>query len=114
VTTSLASAAAIEECLGASLAPLAVAGHSVGELAAMACAGALDAETTLRLVHRRGALMADASSKVDGSMAAILGLELDILEEVCATVSEEVGQHVQVANVNAPGQVVLSGARTAL
>src|SRR5438445_13385817 len=56
VATSLASLATIEECLGGRSQPLAVAGHSVGELAAMACAGALDTETALRLVHRRGAL----------------------------------------------------------
>ncbi len=114
VTTSLATAAAIEECMGQSIPAVAVAGHSVGELAAMVCAGAIEAETALRLVHRRGALIAEACSKVDGSMAAVFGLEPDILEPICAAASSEIGCHVQVANLNAPGQVVLSGERAAL
>jgi [acyl-carrier-protein] S-malonyltransferase len=62
----------------------------------------------------RGRLMADASALVDGSMSAVLGLDDSTLEALCIQASEETGTIVQVANLNSPGQVVLSGHRRAL
>ena len=93
--------------------PVICAGHSLGELSALTVAGALPFEAGLRLVRRRGELMKRAGELAPGGMAAILGLEIQALETVCAQASspEEV---VQVANDNCPGQVVLSGARPAL
>lgn len=114
VATSLAAAAVLEETLGAyPPSALAVAGHSVGELTAVCWAGALDLETTLRLVCERGRLMGRDSVASNGSMAAVLGLDEALLVEICreASTAEAV---VQIANVNAPGQIVVSGERRAL
>ena len=98
---------------GRGLQPVFCAGHSLGELSALTVAGALSFDAGLRLVRRRGELMKRAGELAPGGMAAILGLEIQALEAVCAQASspEEV---VQVANDNCPGQVVLSGARPAL
>ena len=83
------------------------AGHSVGEYAALLTAGALTFEAGLWAVRRRGELMASASERSPGTMAAILGLPLDIVEEMCAAASA-VG-FVEVANENGPRQTVISG-----
>lgn len=93
--------------------PAALAGHSLGELSALAAAGALSFEAGLRLVRRRGELMKQAGEKSPGGMAAVLGLDIPTLDGVCqaATRGDEV---VQVANDNCPGQVVISGARAAV
>jgi [acyl-carrier-protein] S-malonyltransferase len=90
-----------------------VAGHSMGELSALTASGALTFEDGLRLVETRGRLMKLAGEKSPGGMAAILGLDIPILEQICdeASAGNEV---VQVANDNCPGQVVLSGSRAAL
>ncbi|WP_374763992.1 ACP S-malonyltransferase [Yunchengibacter salinarum] len=89
-----------------------VAGHSLGEYTALAAAGSLDLATTARLLKRRGQAMQKAVPVGEGAMAAILGLELGIVEEVCETVQ---GRGVCVAaNDNAPGQVVISGHRDAV
>lgn len=90
-----------------------VAGHSMGELSALVAAGALNYREALRLVRRRGELMKRAGEVSPGGMAAILGLDIPTLEEICAQASTP-GEIVQVANDNCPGQVVISGARTAL
>ncbi|MBI4494272.1 MAG: ACP S-malonyltransferase [Chloroflexi bacterium] len=90
------------------------AGHSVGEYAALVAAGALEAEHALDLVHHRARLMAEACAAVDGTMAAVLGLEASALVPLCTQASAETGQSVEVANLNAPDQVVLSGARPAV
>ena len=82
-----------------------VAGHSVGEYAAVSVAGAYSAEDTMRLVLRRGREMA---AMTEGTMAAVLGLDGDAVEAVCAVVRGG-GGVVVVANLNAPGQVVISG-----
>jgi [acyl-carrier-protein] S-malonyltransferase len=84
----------------------AAAGHSLGELAALAAAGVLERDDALRLVVLRGKLMAEAD--VAGSMLALLGATEEDTEVVATTAG------VTVANDNAPGQVVLSGPRTAL
>ncbi len=117
VAVSLAAAEALRERLaqgGARIDPICCAGHSVGELAALAFSGATGAADALRLVAARGRLMADASAVADGSMAAVLGMEEAALVEVCSRASAETGATVQVANLNAPGQVVISGNRRAL
>ncbi len=93
--------------------PLFVAGHSLGQLSALTAAGALSFADGLRLVRKRGELMKLAGERNPGGMAAILGLDISTLDRVCAEASttEEI---VQVANDNCPGQVVISGHKTAL
>ena len=93
--------------------PAYVAGHSMGELSALAAAGALSFEDGLRLVRTRGELMKKAGEVSPGSMAAILGLDIPKLDQLCAQASSP-GEIVQVANDNCPGQVVISGASAAI
>ena len=93
--------------------PAALAGHSLGELSALAAAGALSFESGLRLVRKRGELMKLAGEMNPGSMAAILNLDITTLDKVCAEASRE-NESVQVANDNCPGQVVISGAKAAV
>lgn len=85
-----------------------VAGHSLGEYTALVAAGALDFEAGLKLVRERGRLMQAASEATPSGMAAVLGLAEEAVLEVCA----EAG--VEVANYNAPGQLVISGSKDAL
>lgn len=87
-----------------------VAGHSLGEYSALVAAGALDFPTALRLVRRRGELMAEAR---EGGMAAIIGLDEAPLEQICCEVSTE-DAPVVIANYNSPGQLVISGAAAAV
>ena len=87
--------------------PQLMAGHSFGEYSALVCAGALDFEDAVSLVAARGRHMQEAVAPGAGAMAAVLGLEAEILEGVCAEAAA-VGI-VECANLNAPGQVVLSG-----
>ena len=84
-----------------------VAGHSLGEYSACVAAGALEFEDALRLTQRRGALMYQAGLDRPGTMAAILGLTREQVESVCADAS--VVGVVVPANLNAPGQIVISG-----
>lgn len=93
--------------------PAFVAGHSMGELSALVAARALPFEDAVRLVRIRGEAMKHAGVISPGGMAAILGLDIPTLESICTQASVE-GQHVQVANDNCPGQVVISGASPAL
>ncbi|MES2388711.1 MAG: ACP S-malonyltransferase [Bacteroidota bacterium] len=82
------------------------AGHSLGEFSALVAAGALSFEDGLRLVSARAEAMQKACKQNPGTMAAILGLEDEKVEEVCAGISEEI---VVPANYNCPGQLVISG-----
>lgn len=93
--------------------PAALAGHSLGELSALAASGALSFADGLRLVRRRGELMKQAGERNPGSMAAVLNLDIPTLEKVCAEASTA-DEPVQVANDNCPGQVVISGAKAAV
>jgi len=93
--------------------PATVAGHSLGELSALAAADALSFADGLRLVRKRGELMKRAGELNPGGMAAILGLDIPALEKVCAEASAA-DEIVQVANDNCPGQVVISGAKAAV
>ena len=85
----------------------------MGELSALVAAGAFSFAEGLKLARRRGVVMKKAGEIAPGGMAAILGLDIPTLEQVClaASTPDEV---VQVANDNCPGQVVISGARSAL
>jgi [acyl-carrier-protein] S-malonyltransferase len=83
----------------------AAAGHSLGEFSAYLIADAISFDDALRIVRRRGELMAEAGSERPGTMSAVLGLEADLVAEVC----RETTGIVVPANYNAPGQVVISG-----
>lgn len=90
------------------------AGHSLGEYSALVAAGAMSFEDGLRAVAERGAAMAEAGSDRPGTMAALLGLDDEGVEAICTEVSGEGDGIVQPANYNAPGQVVISGDRSAV
>ena len=92
---------------GAGVRPGFTAGHSLGEYTACVAAGALSFEDAIRLVHRRGELMYRAGIERPGTMAAILGLDADAVHEACSE-ARPAGV-VVAANLNAPGQVVISG-----
>jgi len=102
------SVAALRLVTAAGLAPAAAAGHSLGEYSACVAAGALEFEDALRLVRRRGELMLRAGVERPGTMAAFLGLSRADVDAVCRDASAG-GGVVQPANLNAPGQVVVSG-----
>jgi [acyl-carrier-protein] S-malonyltransferase len=89
--------------------PVAAAGHSLGEYTALAAAGAFSYETGLGLVDRRARAMADAVAQVESGMAALLGVSDEVARQVAADRRAE-GGRLWVANLNAPGQVVVAGA----
>jgi [acyl-carrier-protein] S-malonyltransferase len=91
----------------------AVAGHSLGEWTALTAAGALGFADAVRLTHARGAAMQEAVPVGEGAMAAIIGLELPALIELCNDVSAA-GEPCEVANFNGAGQIVISGATVAV
>ncbi|MEW6717519.1 MAG: ACP S-malonyltransferase [Chloroflexota bacterium] len=93
--------------------PSFVAGHSMGELSALVAAEALSFEDGLRLVRRRGELMKRAGEENPGGMAAVLGLDIAEVENICHQASCDI-ETVQIANDNCPGQTVISGTITAL
>ena len=95
-------------CLGDSFNPAMVAGHSLGEFSALVASGALDFEDGLRLVASRANAMQKACEINSGTMAAIIGLPDEKVEEICTSVSSE-GDIVVAANYNCPGQLVISG-----
>jgi [acyl-carrier-protein] S-malonyltransferase len=101
VATSLAILAALRK-LG--IEPDYVIGHSVGEFAALASVKALDTDEAIALVRERGLAMAEAAHENPGSMAAILGLDDEVVEALCQRI-----ECVWPANYNCPGQVVVSG-----
>ncbi len=94
--------------------PVAVAGHSLGEYTALVAADALSYTDALRLVRERGRLMKRAGEERPGGMAAIISLEEEQVAQVCQQASQETGGVVQVANINSPGQIVISGEHSAL
>ena len=87
--------------------PAMVAGHSLGEYSALVAAGALSFAEALRLVRLRGELMQRAGKEQPGTMAAVVGLAPEVVEEICAEASS--AGVVQAANFNSPGQVAISG-----
>ncbi len=92
--------------------PALMAGHSLGEYTALTCAGAMSFTDALRLVSRRAELMQAAVPAEEGAMAAILGLDDDVVVSVCRGAAE--GEVVSAANFNSPGQVVIAGHRAAV
>jgi [acyl-carrier-protein] S-malonyltransferase len=106
VATSLAVLAAVK---ARGIKPDFVVGHSVGEFAALAAAGALKVEEAIGLVRERGLAMAEAARKNPGSMAAILGLDDEVVERICRRIL-----NVWPANYNCPGQIVVSGENPAV
>ena len=94
--------------------PVAVAGHSMGELTALVAAGALDFADGLLLVRERGRLMKVAGERNPGGMAALLKMDDAEVEKACREASDETGRPVQIANYNSPGQIVISGDQRAL
>ncbi|MEO6462602.1 MAG: ACP S-malonyltransferase [Candidatus Eisenbacteria bacterium] len=101
--------AALRVVTARGLVPAFAAGHSLGEYTAHVAAGSLDYADALRLVRRRGELMAEAGRVRPGAMAAILGLPGDKVEAVCADVTAAGKGTVVAANFNSPVQVVISG-----
>jgi [acyl-carrier-protein] S-malonyltransferase len=106
VATSLAVLAALRT---RGIAPDYVVGHSVGEFAAIAAANSIDTSEAIGLVRERGLAMAEAARESDGTMAAILGLDDEVVEELCAEI-----EGVWPANYNCPGQIVVSGEESAV
>ncbi|MDD4068203.1 MAG: ACP S-malonyltransferase [Bacteroidales bacterium] len=96
----------LAETLGSDFTPDMVAGHSLGEFSALVAAKAMSFEDGLRLVAARANAMQKACEAAPSTMAAILGLEDNIVEEICASIEDEV---VVPANYNSPGQLVISG-----
>jgi [acyl-carrier-protein] S-malonyltransferase len=99
---------ALRSALPATLDVVAVAGHSVGEYAAAVAANALPPADAMRLVIERGRAMAEMH---EGTMCALIGMDLAAATAVCAETASETGEVVVVANHNAPGQLVISGSR---
>lgn len=95
-------------CMGDAFKPNMVAGHSLGEFSALVAAGALSFEDGLKLVYARAMAMQKACEVAPGTMAAIIGLPDEKVEEICQEVSKE-GKVVIPANYNCPGQLVISG-----
>jgi len=89
-----------------------MAGHSLGEFSAILCSEMLDFEQALKLVRKRGELMASADPEGKGGMAAVLGLEDEKVIKICEEISKE--KYVEAVNFNAPGQVVISGLKEAI
>ncbi|MBO0783987.1 MAG: ACP S-malonyltransferase, partial [Ktedonobacteraceae bacterium] len=132
LTVSLAFLAAFQEALSpqasswtSPLSPSFNAGHSVGECTALVASGSLDLPGAAQLVRERGRLMHHEGTVCPGGMAAIIGMDAEPLQEICQEATEKAqaespatthpGQgRVIVANYNAPGQIVISGAQRAL
>ena len=89
--------------------PAWMAGHSLGELTALAAAGAMSFEDGLRLVYARGRLMQQAGEENPGAMAALLAMEPGGVRALCDAVTRQTGKSVVLANDNCPGQLVVSG-----
>jgi [acyl-carrier-protein] S-malonyltransferase len=107
LTTSIALLEKVKE---AGLVADYVAGHSLGEYTALVAAGAISFTDAVYAVRKRGEFMEEAVPAGEGTMAAVLGMEADALEAVTKQVSSE-GTPVQLANLNCPGQIVISGSK---
>lgn len=106
----LTASIAAWQCLGAPARHAAVvAGHSLGEYTALVAAGAFSFSDAVHAVHLRGRFMQEASPEGDGAMAAIIGLNRQVVDTICLEVSKSGGGIVTPANYNSPAQVVISG-----
>ncbi|MFA5350691.1 MAG: ACP S-malonyltransferase, partial [Candidatus Omnitrophota bacterium] len=103
VTVSIAAFEVFKAKAKSNITPSFVAGLSLGEYSALIAAGALTFENGIRLIQKRGQLMEDASRKYPGKMAAVLELSVEKLKEICLQSGAE------IANLNCPGQVVITG-----
>ena len=115
------SVAALRVAQQQGLAATAVAGHSLGEYSALVASGVLSFVDGLLLVEHRSRLMANVGQQVLGAMAAILDLEVDLLQKICQQVTSQrrtenstYGEVVQIANHNCPGQLIVSGSAEAV
>jgi [acyl-carrier-protein] S-malonyltransferase len=105
LTTSIATYLCAKEIHGDAMTLIAAAGHSLGEYSALVAAGTLSFEDAVTLVHRRGTYMQEAVAEGEGAMLAVLGTEVAEIEQIISTLENL----VEIANINAPGQTVLSG-----
>lgn len=110
LTVSVAAARVLQE---KGIQPAITAGHSLGEYSALVAAGVIDFEDAVRLVRKRGELMQEAVPLGEGAMAAIMGIERNLVVEICSKVEAMVGA-VQAVNFNCPGQIVIAGAAAAV
>lgn len=104
LTVSTAAARVLQE---KGIVPQYVAGHSLGEYSAHVAAGTIEFADAVRTVRNRGKYMQEAVPSGEGAMAAILGLSLDVLQQVCSEAAR--GQVVSPANINSPDQIAISG-----
>lgn len=111
---SLAALAALEEQAQQPIQPVMAAGLSLGEYTALVAAGAMSFADGLRLVRLRGSAMQAASEAMPSGMTSVMGMELEALRGLCAQVAQQSGAICQVANLNSPGQIVVSGQDEAL
>jgi len=86
-----------------------VAGHSLGEFSALVACGAVSFEDALKVVRKRGELMQQAGESNPGTMAAIIGMQDEVVDQICEEASSITGKEVVAANYNCPGQLVISG-----
>jgi [acyl-carrier-protein] S-malonyltransferase len=106
------SAAMMAVISGAGRRPDLVAGHSLGEYSAIVAAGGLQPEAAAALVHARGNFMQEAVPAGEGAMAALIGPGIDEVNSICQEAAQ--GEVVSAANLNAPGQIVIAGKRSAV
>ncbi len=92
--------------------PVVLAGHSLGEYTALVCGGSLAFSDAIKLVAERGRLMQQAVPAGTGAMAAVLGLEDDVVRQACSAAA--VGEVLEAVNFNSPGQVVVAGQKAAV
>ena len=105
LTVSIAALRVLQQETG--LVPAMTAGHSLGEYSALVASGALQFTDAVAIVRKRGTFMQEAVPVGVGGMAAVLGMETEVLEQICKDSAE--GQAVSPANYNCPGQIVISG-----
>ncbi len=105
LTVSIAALRVLQQETG--LVPAMTAGHSLGEYSALVASGALQFTDAVAIVRKRGTFMQEAVPVGVGGMAAVLGMETEVLEQICRESAE--GQAVSPANYNCPGQIVISG-----
>lgn len=105
------SVALLEKVKEAGIAPDYVAGHSLGEYTALVAAGAISFLDAVYAVRKRGEFMEEAVPSGEGTMAAVLGMAAEELEAITEQITKE-GNAVQLANLNCPGQIVISGSKT--
>jgi [acyl-carrier-protein] S-malonyltransferase len=105
LTHSIAALHVLQQETG--LSPQVAAGHSLGEYSALVCAGALSFADAVKTVRKRGQFMQEAVPVGEGAMAAILGLDNDVLQKICSSAAQ--GEVVAPANFNSTGQIVIAG-----